>query len=204
MANHMQNRQTLVLATSNPNKVHELDALLRGRGWQVKALSEIVGPVDIPETGNTLRENAVLKARAALHHTGFASLADDTGLEVDALQGRPGVYSARYAGLDADDAANRALLLKELAHVQQAEARTARFCTELAFIDPSGELRVYTGLCEGCILFEERGSGGFGYDALFQPDGYEQSFAELSAHEKNRISHRGRALRAFLKGESSR
>ena len=200
----MQHRQTLVLATSNQNKVRELDALLRGRGWQVRALTEITGPVDIPETGATLHENAVLKARAALDYTGYASLADDTGLEVDALQGRPGVHSARYAGSGADDAANRALLLKELEGVKDAEARPARFRTELAFLDPSGDLRVYTGLCEGRILFGERGSGGFGYDALFQPDGYDQSFAELSAHEKNRISHRGRALRAFLKGESGR
>ena len=146
------------------------------------------------EDADTLRGNAEKKARALWAHSGLPSLADDTGLEVDALGGAPGVRSARYAGEGADDEANRRKLLAELAG---APGRAARFRTVLAFADGDG-VRFFDGVCEGTIATEEAGAGGFGYDALFRPaDGDGRTFAQMTADEKNRISHRGRALDAF-------
>lgn len=164
---------------------------------------ELAGDVDIEETGNTLHENAEIKARFAWEKTGLPALADDTGLEVDALAGRPGVHSARYAGPGADALQNRRKLLDELRHAADPAARTARFRTVLVYIGPpqSGgppDTRTYEGICEGRIITGERGSAGFGYDPLFLPNGFDETFAEMDAAEKNRISHRGRALRKFL------
>lgn len=183
----------IVLATRNPGKVDEMRALLGDLDVEVRsALDEPDGP-EVDEDRPTLEGNALKKARAWNEHTGRAALADDTGLEVEALDGRPGVYSARYAGADATDRDNRRRLLADL----EGEAvRTARFRTVVAFVDGDTEQR-FEGICAGHIIEEERGTGGFGYDSVFVPDGETRTFAELSAGEKNRISHRGKALRAF-------
>ncbi len=198
--------RTLVLATGNPAKVRELNELLDGRGWEVRPLSDFTDDIDIEEYGTTLDENAEIKARFAFETTGLPSLADDTGLEVDALSGRPGVLSARYAGPGAGAEQNRRKLLEELAGVIDPGKRTARFRTVLIYAEPGRNLQIrrFDGVCEGCILTEERGTGGFGYDPLFVPDGHVETFAEMDAALKNRISHRGRALNRFLEEMASR
>jgi len=185
----------IVLATRNPGKVAEIRALLAAFPIALLTAADVEDAPDVVEDAATLEGNAVKKARALHAHTGLPALADDTGLEVEALGGRPGVHSARFAGPDADDAANRARLLSELADETN---RAAQFRTVVAFVE--GEmLRTFEGLCRGRLLTEERGTGGFGYDPLFVPDGETQTFAELSAEAKNAISHRGRALRAFTR-----
>ncbi len=192
----------IVLATRNTGKVIEMRALLEGLPVEVVSMDAYPGMEDVEEDAPTLDGNAIKKARAVHAYTGLPALADDTGLEVDALEGRPGVYSARYAGPAADPAANRARLLGELA---SASTRDARFRTVLAFVDGHRE-RTFEGVCEGAIAREERGAGGFGYDALFVPEGHAATFAELDPAEKNRISHRGRALVRFcdfLRGEAA-
>ncbi|MBE2185309.1 MAG: RdgB/HAM1 family non-canonical purine NTP pyrophosphatase [Rhodothermales bacterium] len=187
----------LVLATRNAGKIRELERLLEGTGMAVEPC-----PSDAPEVvedGDTLAANAEKKARAVHAFTGLAALADDTGLEVDALGGRPGVRSARFAGETATDADNRARLLREL----DGQPSRARFRTVVAFVDESGALHTFVGVCEGTIGTQERGTSGFGYDALFIPDGYDQTFAELPLDTKNRISHRARALAAFVTAMSA-
>lgn len=186
----------LVLATRNPGKVTELRRLLGALPIALVSAADVPGAPDVDEDAPTLEGNARKKAEALFAHAGLPSLADDTGLEVDALGGRPGVHSARYAGPASDAAANRALLLREL---EGAETRRARFRTVLAFADGSGAVRCFDGVCEGRVLEEERGAGGFGYDALFVPDegAGERTFAEMDADAKNAISHRGKALRSF-------
>ena len=184
----------LVLATRNPGKVSELAARLADLDVDLVSAADLGAP-PVEEDADTLAGNAEKKARALFAHAGLPALADDTGLEVDALDGRPGVHSARYAGDDADDVDNRRKLLAELAG---AESRTARFRTVLAYVDGDG-VRTFDGVCEGAITRAESGTGGFGYDAVFRPaqaDG--RTFAEMSADEKNQISHRGRALDAFV------
>ena len=184
---------TLVLATRNPGKVAEMRALLADLPVVLRSAAEIDGAPEVEEDAPTLEGNALKKARALHAHTGLPALADDTGLEVDALGGAPGVHSARYAGPAAADATNRARLLRELGGTAD---RTARFRTVIAFVEEGG-VRTFEGTCEGHILHEERGTGGFGYDALFVPEDYDRTFAELPPDAKNAISHRGRALRAF-------
>ncbi|MET0389659.1 MAG: XTP/dITP diphosphatase [Polyangiales bacterium] len=196
---------TLVLATKNPGKVREFRALF----WdvphlRVQALDELGKLPDVVEDGKTFEENAIKKARELAEATGALVLADDSGLEVDALGGRPGVYSARYAGRPGNDEANNDKLLAELSHVPDGERR-ARFRVVLVLADPKGELgdgvHIEHGVCEGEILRARRGTDGFGYDPLFKPDGYELSMAELPPEEKNSISHRASAaakMRAFL------
>ena len=182
----------LVLATRNPGKVRELGALLAPVD-----VALVPCPADAPEVvedAPTLAGNAEKKARALHAFTGLPALADDTGLEVDALSGRPGVRSARYAGEAATDADNRALLLRELG----GRPSPARFRTVIAFVDGAGALRTFEGVCEGTVGTDERGEGGFGYDALFTPDGYDKTFAELPRDVKNRVSHRARALSGFV------
>jgi XTP/dITP diphosphohydrolase len=183
----------VVLATSNRGKVRELqhafpDIVLVG-------LAEFPHVVMPPETGATFEENATAKAKAAALATAWPAMADDSGLEVDALAGAPGIHSARFAGEPADDARNRALLRARLAGVD-ASRRTARFVCALALALPDGTADVVRGECEGRIGGVERGSGGFGYDALFVPNGEGRTFAEMGPEEKDRISHRGRAIRA--------
>lgn len=185
----------LVLATRNPGKVAELEARLPETIELVSA-AEIPGAPDVVEDAPTLIGNAEKKARALYVHTGLPSLADDTGLEVDALGGAPGVRSARFASETATDAANRAHLLRQLEDVSD---RTARFRTVLAYIDAAG-LHTFDGVCDGTITTEEIGTKGFGYDALFRPaEGDGRTFAEMTKAEKNEISHRGRALDAFTR-----
>lgn len=147
----------------------------------------------IEEDAETLEGNARKKAQTLYRHTNAASLADDTGLEVEALEGRPGVHSARFAGPEAGDEENRRLLLEMLEGIKN---RAARFRTVIAYVDRDG-MHYFEGICRGTIISEERGSGGFGYDPIFVPEGSEKTFSELSAEEKNAVSHRGRALREF-------
>lgn len=182
----------LLLGTRNPGKVKEITTILADSGWFFSSLLEFpeVGPA--AEDGVTYAENAIAKARFYAAATGLLALADDSGLEVAALGGAPGVYSARYAGAGASDADRRQLLLSELANTRD---RRARFVAAVAIAAPDGAvLNVSEGICEGVITFESRGTGGFGYDPLFIPDGYSQTFAELPDEIKNRISHRARAL----------
>jgi len=179
----------LVFATNNPHKLDEVRAILDGR-FRVLSLDEIGCQEDIPETASTLEGNALLKARFVNEHYGFNCFADDTGLEVKALNGAPGVYSARYAGEAKDPAANRQKLLQEL---EDRADRSARFRTVIALIRDKKEY-LFEGIVEGNIIREERGTAGFGYDALFVPQGCTETFAEMSAGEKNNISHRAKAV----------
>lgn len=180
----------LWLATANPGKVVEIGEILGD------AVSLVPRPEDLPETvedAPTLEGNALLKARAVSSAVRGPALADDTGLEVDALDGAPGVRSARFAGEHATDAENVALLLRRL---EGAPTRAARFRTVAALVDDD-EVHAWDGVCEGTIASEPRGSGGFGYDPVFIPaDGDGRTFAEMSAAEKHAISHRGRAFRS--------
>jgi XTP/dITP diphosphohydrolase len=202
--NRLAGIDRIVLASGNAGKVRELDAMLADLGVHVLPQSDF-GVPEAEETGLSFVENAVLKARNAAAHTGLPAVADDSGIEVDALNGAPGIYSARYAGADGDAAANNAKLLAALAAVPPA-ARSARFRSVVVFMrhaeDPSP--LIAEGAWEGSILDAPRGSGGFGYDPLFLVAGRDVSAAELPAEEKNRLSHRGQALRkllAALKGE---
>ena len=184
----------LLLGTRNPGKVKEIMTILEDSGWTFSSLQEFddVGPA--AEDGVTYAKNAIAKARFYAAATGVWALADDSGLEVAALGGAPGVYSARYAGEGASDADRRRLLLSELVKVDSGDRR-ARFVAAVAIASPDGEvLNLSEGICEGTITFEPRGTSGFGYDPLFVPNGYNQTFAELPDELKNRISHRARAL----------
>lgn len=193
---------TIVFATNNAHKLQELRDIV-GSCLNVVSLSEIGCHDDIPEDSDTLEGNALAKARWVCSRYNTACFADDTGLEVDALDGAPGVYSARYAGGEGHDAAaNTALLLKNMQGVE-ACARTARFRTVIALVCPDGAEHLFEGCVEGMILENPLGEGGFGYDPVFAPAewGGQRSFAQASAAEKNAISHRGRAttkLIAFL------
>ena len=184
---------TLVFATGNPHKVLEVKALLNER-YEIKSLKDIGCEEDIPETSLSLEGNALLKARYVVEHYGLDCFSEDTGLEVAALDGEPGVYSARYAGAGKDPEANIDLLLKKL---EGEENRSARFRTVIALIQ-NGKEHTFEGIINGHISRKRRGESGFGYDPVFIPDGYEHSFAEMSQTEKNAISHRGRAIRNFL------
>jgi XTP/dITP diphosphohydrolase len=193
---------SLLLGTRNPGKVIEITSILAESGWSFSSLQEFsdIGVAD--EHAETYAENAIAKARFYARATGQLALADDSGLEVKALGGAPGVLSARYAGENASDADRRVLLLSSLAKIG-ANDRRARFVAAVAIADPDGQvLNVSEGVCEGTIILAPRGSGGFGYDPLFVPDGYTQTFAELADTVKNHISHRARALlqtKVFLK-----
>lgn len=183
----------LVLATNNPHKVDEIKSKL-GNSLSIKTLNELGFYDDIPETAGTLQGNASQKAHFLYDKFGCNCFADDTGLEVEALNGEPGVYSARYAGVDKDSEANMQKLLKNLSG---KENRNAHFRTVISLIW-EGEEHFFEGIVEGTILTEKHGSEGFGYDPIFQPNGYSKSFAELSMDEKNAISHRGKAVEKLL------
>ena len=184
----------LVLASGNPGKLRELSAILDDLGYQLHAQAEFDVP-EVPETGTTFVENAIIKARHAAALTGLPALADDSGIEVDALDGAPGVYSARFAGADADDAANNALLVDKLRDVPPAE-RNARYRAVIVFMRHAGDPSplICEGSWEGMIQLEPVGSGGFGYDPYFFLPEQGCTSAQLSASEKNRLSHRGAAL----------
>lgn len=183
----------IVLATNNQHKLAEFRHMCEPFGLQILSLADLQLDIDVEETGTTFAENAVIKAEAIMKLTGLAVFADDSGLEVDSLAGAPGVYSARYAGVHGDDAANNAKLLAALANVP-ADQRQARFVCEIAYAQPGVATQTFRGTCEGTIAFAERGATGFGYDPLFIPEGYEASFAELGADIKNQLSHRAKAL----------
>ncbi len=191
----------LVFASRNAGKLREASALLAPLGFEVAPLADFTD-ADVEEDADTFAGNAEKKARAAVAATGLPALADDSGLEVDALDGAPGVRSARFAGAPHDDAANNALLLARLDAVPDA-ARTARFRCVVVYLEPGGAPRVAEGTCEGRILCAPRGAGGFGYDPLFLPDGQTRTMAELTVEEKNRLSHRARALRALANALAS-
>ena len=189
----------IVFATNNAHKLSEIRQIL-GNSIEVLSLKDIGCDVDIPETGSTLEENALQKAQYVFDHYHLDVFADDTGLEVEALNGAPGVYSARYAGDGHDSEANMAKLLKELEH---EDNRKARFRTVIALIQKVGGLdcvqriKLFEGIVNGQIIRERRGGEGFGYDPIFLPDGYDQTFAELGMDIKNEISHRARATAKF-------
>ena len=183
----------IVLATKNKGKIKEMRELLAPMNIEVLSLADFSPVDDAEENGATFAENAMLKARYYFAHTGTPCLADDSGLEVDALGGRPGVYSARYSGEDATDAANNAKVLREMEGIEK-DKRTARFRCAMAFVGEGVELTT-DGTCEGTLLTEERGQGGFGYDPIFYVPKFDRTLAEMSSDEKNSISHRGAAVR---------
>lgn len=183
----------LLLATANQNKVRELEKMLQGVSLQLKSLADFPDYQAPPEDGESFLANATCKAVAAAEHSGLLTLADDSGLQVDFLQGAPGVHSARYAGKEHDDKANNRKLLTALEGVPQ-EKRQAQFVCVVVVAAPNGQFFYTQGSCKGEIAFSESGEGGFGYDPLFYLPNFGCSMAELSASEKNRISHRGQAL----------
>ncbi len=181
----------LVIATRNKGKSDEIKALLKGFPVEIRDLNDF-GPIpEVEEDGNSFEENAYKKAAFTAKVLGLPVLADDSGLEVEALEGRPGVHSARFAGSDASDEENNAKLLEEMKGIKN---RKARFCCVISIAVPTGFALTYEGTCEGEILEEPRGSNGFGYDPLFYYPPAGKTFAEMTMEEKSRVSHRGRAL----------
>jgi XTP/dITP diphosphohydrolase len=191
----------LLIATTNQGKIVELRSLLHSLPLSLRGLAEFPSTEEVEETGVTFSDNAVLKARAYAGQTGLWTLADDSGLEVDALGGAPGVFSARYGGEGLNDAQRVERLLDELSK-HAGQERSARFICVIAIADPQGHIaNISTGRCEGQVAPSPRGTGGFGYDPVFIPDGFNQTFGELSPEIKQKISHRALALqgaRAFL------
>ena len=188
-------RERLIVASNNANKLKEFEAILGGR-YRIVSMREAGIIADIEENGKTFEENALIKAEYVAKATGCAAIADDSGLEVDALGGAPGVYSARYCGRHGDDEANNDLLLANLKDVPAP--RTGRYVAAIALVRPGRAPIVRRGTCDGEILFERRGNGGFGYDPLFLCETGE-TFAEVSAETKNAISHRKRGIEAVLR-----
>ncbi len=184
----------LLLATRNPHKTREFSEML-GAEFVVRDLTDEAGAPEIEETGSSFEENAILKATATAAHFPGLIVADDSGLEVDALKGAPGVYSARYAGPKAIDAENVAKLLRELKATDSGRPFTARFKCVLALAQGTDVLGTFEGAVEGTIVHAPRGTNGFGYDPVFQPIGFDRTLAELQSDEKNRISHRAVAIR---------
>ena len=202
----------LLLGTRNPGKIHEIKLILRGLPLEFSSLNDFPDVAVAKENEDTYAGNAIAKAQFYARATRVMALADDSGLEVEALDGAPGVISARYAGENATDADRRKLLLSELAKTgsdkTDSDNRRARFVCVIAIASVDGEVvNLSEGICEGMITFAPRGTSGFGYDPLFVPNGYNQTFAELSDDVKNRISHRARALlklRDFLSQQRQR
>ena len=188
------NLPRLIVASNNKNKLREFAAIL-GHLYEVVSLKDAGYDADIEENGTTFEENALIKAQYVMDQSGCAAIADDSGLEVDALGGAPGVYSARYSGTHGDDEANNDLLLRNLKDVPAP--RTGRYVAAIALVRPGHVPIVRRGTCDGEILFERRGTGGFGYDPLFQCETGE-TFAEVSMETKNAISHRKRGITAVL------
>lgn len=184
----------VVLASKNPNKLRELRDILSTQGMEVVLESDVGADVDVEETGSTFEENAGLKARAVMEATGLPAIADDSGLCVDALGGGPGVYSARYGGPDLDDRGRCRLLLQSM---QGQISRKAKFVSVVCLCMPGGDVISARGECDGTIAFAPQGEDGFGYDPVFFVPELRKTFAQLTAEEKNKISHRGRALQKF-------
>ncbi len=183
----------VVIATKNKGKAKDFEALFAPLGYEVVTMFDVAPNMEIEETGTTFEENAVLKAEALAKELATIVIADDSGLAVDALNGEPGVYSARYAG-DHDDEANMVKLLQNLQDVEE-DKRTARFCCCIAIAGPDFETTTVFGTCEGVIAREKRGTNGFGYDPVFFVPSLNRMMAELSPEEKGAISHRGNAIR---------
>ena len=185
-----------IAATNNAHKLREIKRILSDIGWEVFSLKDLGIDIDVEETGTTFEENALIKAREICQMTHKVSIADDSGLEVKALLGEPGVYSARYAGVDGDDKdkANNKKLLREMENIAEGE-RQARFCSVIAIVFPDGREITAKGYINGKIGFIEVGDNGFGYDPLFIIDDMDKTMAELSFEEKNKISHRANALK---------
>ena len=189
----MSTLKPLIFATGNPNKIREVAQMLTGQKIQVKSMKEIGCEEELPETQETIIGNALQKARYLHNHYHYDCFAEDTGLEIDCLNGEPGVYSARYAGESRDAEANMALVL---AKMKDCQDRSARFKTVIALL-LNGQEHTFEGIVNGRIALQKSGTGGFGYDPIFIPDGYSISFAEMGSAEKNKISHRGRAMLKF-------
>ena len=179
----------LVFATNNPNKIKEVQALVP-KHIRLLSLADILCIEDIPETEPTIEGNAIQKADYIKEHYGYDCFADDSGLEVEGLKGEPGVFSARYAGPQRNAEDNTNKLLTEL---KDKDKRTARFKTVIA-LHLNGKLKTFTGICNGEITQEKQGKGGFGYDPIFRPEGFDKTFAEISLKEKNKVGHRGKAV----------
>lgn len=200
--------QEAVIATGNKHKLEEIGAILKDFNLNVLSMKDVdLEGLEIVEDGNTFEENALIKAKTVMEETGKLTLADDSGLEVDILDNRPGIFSARFAGEKATDEENNNKLLKLLNDVP-LEKRSARFVCAMAAVFPNGESIVLRGECPGLVGFERKGEGGFGYDPLFIVNGYDKTFAELGEEKKNKISHRAIALEKLkselkiqLKGE---
>ncbi|MEY4137040.1 MAG: hypothetical protein RL205_1168 [Actinomycetota bacterium] len=189
----------VVLATKNAHKLIEMRRILDDAGLDIELIGtdEFPGLTDVAETGSTFAANALLKARSVCAETGLPAIADDSGLGVDALNGMPGIFSARWSGAHGDDVANLNLLLGQLSDVPDAR-RGAAFHCAAAVVLPDGTERVVEGTIDGTLIREPRGSNGFGYDPIFIPVGESRTTAEMSADEKDAISHRGRAMRALV------
>ena len=185
----------IVIATKNKGKVKEIIHFFKNTDIYFKSLNDFPDIPEIMENGSTFEENAVIKAETTAEILKKPVIADDSGLQVDFLNGRPGVYSARYSGVNATDGSNRLKLLKELEDAKTTDKRSARFVCSLVLWDSRKGLVFKTsGICEGTIGFEEKGEGGFGYDSIFIPEGFEKTMAQLTNDEKNSISHRGKAM----------
>ena len=184
----------LVLASKNEKKLKEMNEILSGMGVEVCSQADAGVDVDVEETGTTFEENSMLKAKAVMEASGLPAIADDSGLCVDALNGAPGVYSARYGGEGLDDAGRYRLLLSSM---PAGKPRTAKFVSVITCCFPNGDVLTARGECPGTIAYAPMGEGGFGYDPVFFLPKLKKTFAQLSAEEKNAISHRGRALEAF-------
>lgn len=184
----------LVLASKNQKKLVEMNAILGQLGIEVCSEAEAGVDLDVEETGTTFEENSLLKAKAVMEASGMPAIADDSGLCVDALGGAPGVYSARYGGEGLDDAGRTRLLLENM---RGQSPRTCRFVSVITCCFPNGDVISARGECEGTVAFAPMGDGGFGYDPVFFVPGLKKTFAQLSAEEKNSMSHRGRALEIF-------
>ncbi|HAX18092.1 MAG TPA: non-canonical purine NTP pyrophosphatase [Actinobacteria bacterium] len=185
----------IVIATKNKGKVREISHFFKDTDISFKSLNDYPEIPEIIEDGNTFEENAIIKAKTTAEILDKTVIADDSGLQVDYLNGRPGVYSSRYSGINADDRSNRIKLLNELNKEKNTLKRTARFvCSMVLWDSREGLIFKTSGICEGTIGFEEKGEGGFGYDSIFIPSGFEKTMAQLTNDEKNRISHRGKAL----------
>jgi non-canonical purine NTP pyrophosphatase, rdgB/HAM1 family len=187
----------IVVATGNAHKIEEFRAILGDEARELVPLSDFDAPEPV-EDGDTFTANALIKARCAMQATGLPALADDSGITVDILGGAPGIFSARWCGHHGDDAANRDLLLAQLSDVPD-EHRACAFICAIALVLPDGTEAVTTGRLGGTLTHESRGTGGFGYDPIFVPNGYTQTTAEMSAEDKNAISHRSIALHQMLK-----
>ncbi|WP_419958680.1 XTP/dITP diphosphatase [Psychrobacillus psychrotolerans] len=184
----------IIIATKNKGKAKDFEALFNPLGYEVKTLHDVAEEMEIEETGTTFEENALLKATSLAKHLQSMVIADDSGLEIDALDGRPGIYSARYAGEEKSDEANIDKALKELEGTKESE-RTARFVCAIAVASPNKEPFTVRGTCEGFIGTERKGTNGFGYDPIFYVPSEQKMMAELTAEQKGAISHRGNAIK---------